>query len=223
MKAHFSALTSSAPASSTPRLSALRRPGRATAAVGGVVAIGAAGLMAVLAGTASAATPGTCVDNVNVRAEPTTDARIVAVCDRGTAVEVGEKKNGFVKLENLGGWAVEQYVRTTGGTGRAGGAGSDSLTSPRGDTAATPAPTTTTRPAQRVPGTEEPAGRAAALHGTGHGAPTPTPTGPAATAAPTEPAVTDTGTDAGTDGGSGTDARSAVPAPVGGLADLLGR
>lgn len=96
------------------KVTALQRPGRAAAAVGGVLAVGAAGLMAVLAGTASAATTGTCTDNVNVREEPAADADIVAVCDRGTEVEVGETRNGFVKLENLDGWAVKDYVKTDG-------------------------------------------------------------------------------------------------------------
>jgi hypothetical protein len=89
----------------------LQRPGRIAAAVGGAVAVGAAGLMAVLAGTASAATPGVCTDNVNVRAEPKADAKIVAVCDRGTKVELGKKQNGFVELVNLGGWSVDDYVK----------------------------------------------------------------------------------------------------------------
>ena len=89
----------------------LQRPGRIAAAVGGAVAVGAAGLMAVLAGTASAATPGVCTDNVNVRAEPEATAKIVAVCDRGTKVEIGEERNGFVQLVNLGGWSVKDYVK----------------------------------------------------------------------------------------------------------------
>jgi uncharacterized protein YraI len=96
------------------KVTALQGPGRAAAAVGGVLAVGAAGLMAVLAGTASAATTGTCTDNVNVREQPAADAAIVAVCDRGTEVQVGETRNGFVKLENLDGWAVKDYVKTDG-------------------------------------------------------------------------------------------------------------
>ncbi|WP_181784138.1 SH3 domain-containing protein, partial [Pseudonocardia pini] len=89
----------------------LQRPSRVAAAVGGAVAVGAAALMAVLAGTASAATPGVCTDNVNVRAEPKADAKIVAVCDRGTKVQIGEEKDGFVELENLGGWSVKEFVK----------------------------------------------------------------------------------------------------------------
>ncbi|WP_433501971.1 SH3 domain-containing protein [Pseudonocardia halophobica] len=115
------------------KVTALQRPGRAAAAVGGVLAVGAAGLMAVLAGTASAATTGTCTDNVNVREEPAADADIVAVCDRGTEVEVGETRNGFVKLENLDGWAVKDYVKTDG-TGTAAETPDDAgLTPSRGD------------------------------------------------------------------------------------------
>ncbi|MFR9803531.1 SH3 domain-containing protein [Pseudonocardia sp. RS010] len=162
------------------KVTALQRPGRAAAAVGGVLAVGAAGLMAVLAGTASAATSGTCTDNVNVREEPRADADIVAVCDRGTAVEVGETRNGFVELESLGGWAVQEYVRTDGtavGTDTPDDAGltpSDGATGsddPTGtaDPATTSAPTTS--------GTDSPAAPAEGGYGengeNGEGEPTP--------------------------------------------------
>ncbi|NMI00040.1 SH3 domain-containing protein [Pseudonocardia acidicola] len=88
----------------------VQRPGRAAAVVGGLVAVGAATAMALAAGTASAAEQGRCTDNVNVRAEPSDTARIVAVCQRGTEVTIGQKRNGFVELTNLHGWAIEQYV-----------------------------------------------------------------------------------------------------------------
>ncbi|MHA6794844.1 SH3 domain-containing protein [Pseudonocardia bannensis] len=94
----------------------LQRPGRAAAVVGGLVAVGATTMMALAAGTAGAAEPGRCTDNVNVRAEPSPTARIIAVCERGTEVTVGEKRNGFVKLTNLGGWSAEEFVSVDGAT-----------------------------------------------------------------------------------------------------------
>ncbi|MFC5994211.1 SH3 domain-containing protein [Pseudonocardia hispaniensis] len=90
----------------------LQRPGRAAAVTGGLVAVGAATVMALAVGTASAAEQGRCTDTVNVRAEPSPTARIVAVCERGTEVTVGERRNGFVHLTNLHGWSAEQYVST---------------------------------------------------------------------------------------------------------------
>ncbi|WP_372463021.1 SH3 domain-containing protein [Pseudonocardia kujensis] len=98
--------------------------------------------MAVLAGTASAATTGTCTDNVNVREEPAADAAIVAVCDRGTEVQVGETRNGFVKLENLDGWAVKDYVKTNGAaSGSDTGTPSDAGLTRGGQNGSTPATT----------------------------------------------------------------------------------
>lgn len=94
-------------------MNALHRPGRAVAAVGAAVAVGAATL-AVIAGTAAAAEPGRCIDNVNVRAEPSMDARILSVCQTGTDVEVGETRNGFVQLVDLGGWASAEFVSVDG-------------------------------------------------------------------------------------------------------------
>jgi uncharacterized protein YraI len=84
------------------------------AAVGGVVAVSAAAAMALVAGSASAEVPGRCTDNVNVRAEPSTDARIVALCESGTGVQVGESRDGFLQLTNLKGWAAQQYVSVNG-------------------------------------------------------------------------------------------------------------
>lgn len=93
---------------------ALQRPGRAIAVVGALVAAGATTLMAISAGTASATVPGRCLENVNVRAEPDIDSRIVALCEAGTAVTVGESRNGFVHLTNLGGWSAERYIEANG-------------------------------------------------------------------------------------------------------------
>ncbi|MEJ3654887.1 SH3 domain-containing protein [Actinomycetes bacterium KLBMP 9759] len=91
----------------------IRRPGR-PAAVGAVIAVGAAALMALAAGTATAAEPGQCVENVNVREQPRTDAKIVALCEAGTAVQVGENRDGFVQLTDKGGWAAQEFVRVNG-------------------------------------------------------------------------------------------------------------
>ena len=94
------------------------RPGRATAVVGAVVAVSATTAVALLSGTAtatpSAEQPGRCTKNVNVRAEPDTASRIVALCEEGTAVKVGEAREGFVRLTNLGGWAAQEYVSVNG-------------------------------------------------------------------------------------------------------------
>ena len=118
-------------------MNALQRRGRVAAAVGGLVAAGAATVM-VLAGTASAAEQGRCTDNVNVRSQPSASASVVTVCRRGTDVTIGERRNGFVQLTNLNGWAAEQYV--------SGGARS---TAPSSSTSASraAAPTSTTKAA----------------------------------------------------------------------------
>jgi len=94
--------------------SLVNRPGRAAAVAGAVLAVSAGAAMAIAAGTASAEEPGRCTDNVNVRAEPTADARIVALCEAGKQVKIGERQGDFVKLTELGGWAVAQYVTVDG-------------------------------------------------------------------------------------------------------------
>ncbi len=100
-----------------PRLT-IRRHGRALGVVGALVAVSATATMALVAGTASAAPseskPGTCIDNVNVRAEPSTDAKIVAVCTAGKSVEVAESQDGFVHLTDLEGWAAQEYISVNG-------------------------------------------------------------------------------------------------------------
>ena len=88
------------------------RPGRRTAAVGAVVAIGVAGLMGLVAGTATAAPPGRCVENLNVRAEPDAAAPVVALCRARSETRLGATRGGFVELTDLGGWAALQYVST---------------------------------------------------------------------------------------------------------------
>jgi hypothetical protein len=94
------------------------RPARATAVVGAVIAVSATAAVALLSGTATAGPspeqPGRCTKNVNVRAEPTISSRIVALCEAGTAVKVGEARDGFLRLTNLGGWAAQEYISVNG-------------------------------------------------------------------------------------------------------------
>ena len=66
-----------------------RLMGRAAAGVGALVAAGAVTLV-VVGGTANAAGTGRCTDNVNVRESPDITSEIVAVCERGQAVQVGK-------------------------------------------------------------------------------------------------------------------------------------
>jgi hypothetical protein len=99
-------------------MSLFERPGRATAVVGTVLAVSATAAVALLSGTATATPspeqPGRCTKNVNVRAEPDAASRIVALCEEGTAVKVGEARDGFLRLTNLGGWAAQEYVSVNG-------------------------------------------------------------------------------------------------------------
>ena len=70
--------------------------------------------LVVVGGTANAAGTGRCTDNVNVRATPNLTADIVAVCERGQAVQVGKTQDGFVQLVDLDGWAAQQYISVDG-------------------------------------------------------------------------------------------------------------
>lgn len=99
-------------------VTAIRRHARAVAVAGAVVAVGAATVMTVAVADAAEGS-GTCTDNVNVRAEPKSDARIITLCKRGTTVKVGATKNGFVELTSLKGWAAQEYVEVGGHTPRA--------------------------------------------------------------------------------------------------------
>lgn len=92
-----------------------RLMGRAAAGVGALVAAGAVTLV-VVGGTANAAGAGRCTDNVNVREQPDVTSQIVAVCERGKAVQVGKTRDGFVQLTDLGGWAAQEYVSVDGRT-----------------------------------------------------------------------------------------------------------
>ena len=103
------------------------RPARIAAAVGATVAAGATAMLAVTA-TASADEPGRCLQNVNVREEPDAESRIVALCEAGTKVELGEERDGFVRIDELGGWASKDYVKadeTSSSDDRSGGSSSD--------------------------------------------------------------------------------------------------
>lgn len=88
------------------------RPGRRAAAVGAVVAVGSAGLMGLVAGTATAAPPGECVANVDVRAEPDAGTPVVALCRVRSESRVGATRGGYVELTDVGGREAAQYVAT---------------------------------------------------------------------------------------------------------------
>jgi uncharacterized protein YraI len=131
---------------------ALQRPGRTAAVVGAVVAVSATTLMG-FAGTALARVPGTCTETVNVRAEPSIDSRIVAVCEAGTAVETGTTRNGFVRLMDLGGWASAQYVSIDGAEPASTGSAPSTASSPTTSPSTTPP---SSRPSTRpAPADEE--------------------------------------------------------------------
>ena len=87
------------------------RPARVAAAAGAVVVAGAATMLAVAAGTASADEPGRCTQNVNIREEPDATSRIVALCEAGTKVQLGDERDGWVHIDELGGWASKDYVK----------------------------------------------------------------------------------------------------------------
>jgi hypothetical protein len=93
-------------------MKALQGPARVAAVVGAIAAVGAGTVFVV--GTASAAEPAKCVDNVNVREEPRIDSKVIALCEAGTVVEAGEVRNGFVKLTDLGGWSAQEYISING-------------------------------------------------------------------------------------------------------------
>jgi uncharacterized protein YraI len=122
-------------------VTAIRRHARALAVAGAVVAVGAATVMTVAVAEAAEGA-GTCTDNVNVRAEPKADARIITLCKRGTTVKVGATKNGFVELTSLKGWAAQEYVEVGGHTPRApverGGDRAPRTTAPGDDSGAAP-------------------------------------------------------------------------------------
>jgi hypothetical protein len=93
-------------------MKALQRPARVAAVVSAIAAVGAGTMIAV--GTASAAEPAKCVENVNVREQPRIDSKVIALCEAGTTVEAGEIRNGFVRLTDLGGWSAQEYISING-------------------------------------------------------------------------------------------------------------
>ena len=112
-----------------------RLMGRAAAGVGALVAAGAVTLV-VVGGTANAAGAGRCTDNVNVRKDPDITSQIVAVCERGQAVQVGKIRNGFVQLTDLDGWAAQKYISVDGRAPSAAAAGASSSSTTRTTSAA---------------------------------------------------------------------------------------
>ena len=89
------------------------RPARIAAALGAAVATVATGaaVMIAMSTTASADEPGRCLQNVNIREQPDAESRIVALCEAGTEVALGEERDGFVRVDELGGWAAGDYVK----------------------------------------------------------------------------------------------------------------
>ncbi|WP_214405880.1 SH3 domain-containing protein [Pseudonocardia lacus] len=94
-------------------------PARTVATAALLLVTAAAVALAGTAGTATAAVPGRCTADVHVRAEPEPTAEVVGLCAAGTAVEVGERRNGFVELPGLGGWSAARYVAVDGDAGTA--------------------------------------------------------------------------------------------------------
>lgn len=84
---------------------------RLAAAVGAVLAAGATTALALTAGTASADEPGRCTENVNVRENADATSKIVALCEAGKQVALGEERDGFVRLDDLNGWAAKDFVK----------------------------------------------------------------------------------------------------------------
>lgn len=87
-----------------------RRRTRTVAAIGAAVAAGTAGLMVLAVGTAAADEPGRCNEKVKVHAEPSLDAPVVGVCEAGTAVQIGEIREGYLYLTDYAGWAAWEYL-----------------------------------------------------------------------------------------------------------------
>ena len=105
------------------------QPVRLAAAVGAVIAAGTTTFFALAAGTASADEPGRCTQNVNVREEPDATSRIVALCESGTQVMLGAEQDGWVRLDEQGGWASKEFVKAdepTSGSSSGSGSGSSS-------------------------------------------------------------------------------------------------
>jgi hypothetical protein len=141
-----------------------RRRTRAVVALGAAVAAGTAGLMVLAVGTAAADEPGRCNETVKVHAEPNLDAPEVGVCPAGTAVRIGEIREGYLYLTDYAGWAAWEYLTiddpadtAPADTDPAAGTGpADLVSTPTtGETtAATTAPGSTSSSAADAPGTD---------------------------------------------------------------------
>jgi hypothetical protein len=66
--------------------------------------------MVLAVGTAAADEPGRCNETVKVHAEPNLDAPEVGVCPAGTAVRIGEIREGYLYLTDYAGWAAWEYL-----------------------------------------------------------------------------------------------------------------
>ncbi len=97
------------------------RRARLLLAAGTLVVAGSSTAVALTAGAAAAAEPGRCAQHVNVREHPTATSRIVALCEAGTPVALGEERAGWVRLDELGGWISTDHVTTAGPTDPADG------------------------------------------------------------------------------------------------------
>lgn len=86
---------------------------RTAGAVAAVLAAGTTVGLALTAGNAVADEPGRCTRNVNVRQDPDAASRIVALCRAGSAVALGEERDGFVRIPDLDGWASREFVTGT--------------------------------------------------------------------------------------------------------------
>ena len=102
---------------------AATRRARTLAAVGAAIAVGTTGLMVLAVGTAAADEPGRCTEAVKVRAEPDLTAPVVGVCPAGTAVQVGEIREGYLYLTDYAGWVAWEYVMISEPSGPAEPAG----------------------------------------------------------------------------------------------------
>jgi uncharacterized protein YraI len=111
------------------------QPVRAAGAVGAVIAAGTTTFLALATGSASADEPGRCTQNVNVREEPDTNSRIVALCETGTQVMLGAEREGWVKLDSLGGWASKDFVKPEENAAGSTGSGSHASDSHASDDA----------------------------------------------------------------------------------------
>jgi uncharacterized protein YraI len=111
------------------------QPVRVAGAVGAVIAAGTTTFLALATGSASADEPGRCTQNVNVREEPDTNSRIVALCETGTQVMLGAEREGWVKLDSLGGWASKDFVKPDENAAGSTGSGSHASDSHASDDA----------------------------------------------------------------------------------------